>query len=80
LFTVSYDRWSADRASRIAAALSFSITFAARPLLIVGMTIAGWVLEGESVRAAINDMWGVQRNPRRGLVRTLLSTIGERLS
>jgi len=136
LLADSYSRWSADRASRIAAALSFSITFAAAPLLIVGMTIAGWVLEGESVRAAVigevravlgleaaefvaavltgtseaigrsgalppalallvsffgasnvvgalraalNDIWGVRRHPRSGLVHSLLGTIGERL-
>lgn len=136
LLADSYSRWSADRGSRIAAALSFSITFAAAPLLIVGMTIAGWVLEGESVRAAVigevrgalgpeaaefvaavltgtsdaisrsgtlppaiallvsffgasnvvgalraalNDMWGVRRNPSRGLARSLLGAVGERL-
>ncbi len=136
LLRESYRHWNVDRAGRIAAALSFSITFAAAPLLIVGMTIAGWVLEGKSVRAAVigevrgvlgleaaefvaavltgtseaigrsgslppaiallvsffgasnvvgalraalNDMWGVRRYPRRGLVRSLLGTIGERL-
>lgn len=136
LLSESYGRWGADRANRMAAALSFSITFAAAPLLVVGITIAGLVLEQESVqravvseltavlgaeaagfvydvlastsevvgrsgplppavallvtffgasgvvgalRGALNDIWGVRRKPRRGLVQAIMGTVRERL-
>ena len=53
LLTEAYGHWGADRANRMAAALSFSITLSSAPLLVVGIAVAGLVLEQESVQQTL---------------------------
>ena len=41
------DNWLDDQASSISAALAFYCAFSLAPLLIISVTLAGWIVGGE---------------------------------
>ncbi len=51
----TYNSWSADKASRLAAALSYYTIFSIAPLLILVIAIAGWVFNKEAASTRIFD-------------------------
>ena len=69
LLRQAVDRWNADRAPRLSAALAYYATFSLAPLALVTIWIAGSIF-GERDRAALPDrshraeLWGRQRRFR----------------
>ncbi|GAA6624051.1 YihY/virulence factor BrkB family protein [Scytonema sp. NUACC26] len=55
LLKETYKEWSDDKASRLAAALSYYTIFSIAPLLIIVIAIAGVVLGEEAARGAISN-------------------------
>jgi membrane protein len=53
LFQETFDEWSNDKASRLAAALAYYTIFSIAPLLIIVIAIAGAVFGEEAARGAI---------------------------
>ncbi len=87
----TYKDWSADKASQLAAALSYYTIFSLAPLLVIAIAVAGFVWGEEAARGAIvqqiSGLVGQQgaeqvqtmiqnaSQPGRGLVATIIGVI-----
>ncbi len=64
LFTETFQKWNADKAPRLGAALAYYTTFSLVPLLVLSITIAGLAFGKEaaeqSIMAQIESMMGPQ--------------------
>jgi membrane protein len=91
LFKAGFDEWSEDKASRLAAALSYYSAISLAPLLIVLLGIAGLAfgreaatgqvaaqvqeLLGEQSARAIQDIIANANKPTTGIISTIVGTI-----
>jgi len=55
LFRLSYQGWSEDHASRLAAALAYYTIFSLAPLLIIAIAVAGLLWQRDAVQAQVLD-------------------------
>ena len=89
LLKETFDKWSADRAPRLGAALSYYTVFSIVPLLVLVIAIAGLVfgeeaaqqhiiaqisnLLGDKTAASIQEMLQTAQQPSKGLLTSLLA-------
>jgi len=89
LFKETYQKWNADKAPRLGAALAYYTTFSLVPLLVLSITIAGLAfgqvaaqaaimaqiesLMGPQSASAIHQMLNIAQKPSNGLFASLLA-------
>lgn len=60
----AFNRWFADNASSTAAALAFYCAFSLAPLLVILMTLSGWIVGAQAAEAFVSDqltmLFGIQ--------------------
>ena len=58
LFRNAGDAWMADKAPRLGAAISYYTVFSLAPLLLISITVSGFVVGGDAARQGIIDAMG----------------------
>lgn len=87
----TYQSWSEDKASRLAAALAYYTIFSIAPLLVIAIAIAGLVFGHEAARgqiteqirgvmgptsaAAVQDMLANAQTPASGIIATIIGVV-----
>ncbi len=77
----TYSQWSADKASRMAAAMAYYTVFALAPLLVVAVTIAGVVFGRSSAQSqVVSQLQQVLGSSTTDLVRNMLNNYAQTVS
>lgn len=75
----TFAEWSEDKASRLAAALSYYTLFSLAPLLVIVIAIASLFLDAEAARGAINNQIdGMIGEAGAEAIETMIQTAGQR--